>query len=410
MIIQPPMVRRAAPEPGAVWVGELDAPTYLTLPASEAVHLEGAKEYTSAKLLLREGRRTAGFLTTALVDGCLPADFRQQVAAAASGAPLTTPLDTAPTFTVAICTRERPEDLFEALQSVTALAYPNYEIIVVDNAPATSRTGDMLAKHYPQVKHVVEPRKGLSHARNTAVARASGQYIAFTDDDVVVDRWWLQALLAGFEQAPDIACVTGLVPSGELATKSQRYFDSRVTWSRNTAARVYRLGEQYADLPAFPFSVGAYGTGANFAVRRAHALNFDVALGAGRATGGGEDIDFFFRLLLRKQALAVTPDALVWHRHRSAEEALVAQAATYGTGLGAWLTKVALTPRAWALLMPRLISGLKLAGNLGGAAPARAEQAPLDPHLNAQVRATEKAAILRGPALYFKELLRGSAA
>lgn len=404
MIIQPAMEFRAHPEPEAVWVGELDISAYLNRDPGEGVELQGAQNYRTAKLLLRERGRVIRFLSVDLQDGRVPENFCDQVIENFCGAE-DEDLPIAQKFSVVICSRERPDDLFEALKSVLRIDYPNFEVLVIDNAPTTTRTEEMLAKYYPQVRHVVEPTPGISAARNTGIKHATGEYIAFTDDDVVVDRWWLQALLTAFQAADDIACVTGLVPSGELATKAQRYFDSRVTWSRNIESRIYRVSERYPDLPAFPFSVGAYGTGANFAIRRKNALLFDVHLGTGRKTGGGDDIDYFFRLLLKKSAIAVCPHAFVWHRHRASEDAVMKQALTYGSGLGAWLLKVALTPRAWPLLVPRLVAGARMVNRLGGNQAEGVEVAG-DPTMDSQIRAAEKRAILKGPALYMREVLR----
>lgn len=409
MNIHPAMIRRAQPEADAVWVGELDLARYSALPDGESLVLEEAEGYFKAKLLLRDGSKVLRFEAFSLENGSLPAGARALLLSGYETL-AEAELTEFPLFTVAISTRERPEDLCQALATIEKLDYPNFEVLVVDNAPETDATRKVLEERYPQVKYVLEPRKGISSARNTAILNATGQYIAFTDDDVAVDSQWLRALLRSFNQSPDISCVSGLVPSGELATKSQRYFDSRVTWSRNIEARTYRLSERYADLPAFPFSVGAYGTGANFAIRRDGAQLFDPALGTGRMTGGGEDIDYFFRLLLAGNALVVNPDAFVWHRHRANEEALMKQALTYGSGLGAWLTKVALTPRAWGLLPSRVAAGLYTARHLGGDPAAQGEVVALDPQLNEQIRAAEKRAIFKGPLLYLRERRRALSA
>ena len=170
--------------------------------------------------------------------------------------------------------------------------------------------------------------------------------MAFTDDDVIVDKYWLAELAAGFE-SEDVACVSGLVAAGELRTPAQRYFEGRVAWSKNLRPRRFSVLEPPVDLPMFPFSVGEFGTGANFAVRRTAALalgGFDTCFGVGTATGGGEDLDFFTRVLFAGQTLVMQPSAIIWHRHRVDVAELRAQARGYGMGLGAWLAKVALDP------------------------------------------------------------------
>ena len=203
---------------------------------------------------------------------------------------------------------------------------------------------------------VTEPRPGLSRARNTGLAVATGEFVAFTDDDVVVDRYWLAELAAGFSRAPGVDLVSGLVPSGELRTRVQGFFDDRVSWSKNLRGRLYSLTSPPPDLPMFPFSVGEYGTGANFAVRRSAATalgGFDTAFGVGTRTGGGEDLDMFTRVILDGRSLVMQPSALVWHRHRDDLAALRVQARGYGIGLGAWLTKILLDPSTARIALVR---------------------------------------------------------
>ena len=276
-----------------------------------------------------------------------------------------------PTVTVIVCTRDRADQLRSALTSVLELDYPAFDVVVVDNAGATDATRELIRTEFadPRVRAVSEPVPGLSRARNTGLLAATGEIVAYTDDDVIVDRHWLTGLVAGFARADDVSLVTGLVPSGELRTAVQRYFDDRVSWSGNIVARQFRLAEPPADLPAFPFSVGEFGTGANFALRRTVALEmggFDTAFGVGSRTGGGEDLDIFTRVLFRGDALVVEPSALVWHRHRSDLDALRAQAVGYGSGLGAWLTKVALTPAMMKVAVRRAPDAVRRLAAKGG--------------------------------------------
>ena len=70
-----------------------------------------------------------------------------------------------------------------------------------------------------------EPHPGISAARNRGIAVATGEIIAFTDDDVVVDRRWLRALGERFARQPDVSAVTGLVVPLELETAAQVLFE-----------------------------------------------------------------------------------------------------------------------------------------------------------------------------------------
>ncbi|MGN7189921.1 glycosyltransferase family 2 protein [Curtobacterium sp. MCBA15_004] len=354
---------------GAAWVGAVDRAEAL---AADAVALAGAAGFRRARLLVRDGLEVAGFVDVAVdADGDLdPAELGPALRAVRA-----TGLPAAPTGTpvgrvsVVIGTRDRPEDVRRCVRSVLASAYDDLEVLVVDNAPSSTATRDVVAAvGDPRVRYVLEARPGVSRARNAGLALATGEVVAFVDDDVVVDRDWASALAAAYARDADVVCVTGLVPSGELRTPTQRYFDERVTWARNTDRRVFRTASPPADLPLFPFSVGAFGTGANMSIRRDAGLalgGFDVALGPGTPTRAGEDPDLFTRVLFSGGALAVEPSAVVWHRHRSDREALRAQALGYGTGLGAWVAKLVLRPRTAVAVLRRAVGALRQLGALG---------------------------------------------
>ncbi|HEY1482576.1 MAG TPA: glycosyltransferase, partial [Candidatus Acidoferrum sp.] len=104
-------------------------------------------------------------------------------------------------LTVILCTYNRCRSLPAALQSVAAQQLPDaleWEILVVDNN-STDQTSDVVsefAQRNPpgRIRYLFEPRQGLSNARNAAIREARGEVIAFMDDDVTVDPYWLQTL------------------------------------------------------------------------------------------------------------------------------------------------------------------------------------------------------------------------
>lgn len=334
---------------GATWIGEVWTDTLDLDTAAPRYRLRDADGFGQARLLVRADAGPLGFVTLDVTDGTVDAD-RLRTAAAALPQPAPSPAlpSPAPAITVVICTRDRVSMLQAALDSVRAVDYPDVEIIVVDNAAATDATHRYVAAlGDPRVRVIDEPRPGLSRARNTGLLAAAGDVVAFTDDDVVVDRHWLTAVARGFTRGDNVSCVSGLVPAAELRTPAQAYFDARVGWSACLYARVFDWAAPPLDIPLFPFAVGHYGTGANLAVDRAAVVRvggFDEALGAGSPTGGGEDLDMFFRLLHAGGTLVYDPASIVWHRHRASSEGLAAQSRTYGIGLGAWIAKIALDP------------------------------------------------------------------
>lgn len=388
----------------ATWVGLLEA---AALPEDTVrVDLEAGHLFDRARVLVRDGGSVRGYVSLPIHDGTIEGDALRaaveklpRVAAASRPA--------ARMITVVICTRDRADLLRESLRAVEGIQYPAYEVVVVDNAPATTETRQLIAAEFPEFRYVREDAPGLSHARNAGLHAATASIVAFTDDDVIVDPQWLWAIAAGFARADDVGCVSGVVPSGELRNDVQAYFDARVSWSKLTTARTFRLTEPPADLPMFPFSVGEFGTGANFAIRRDDMLalgGFDTALGAGTMTKGGEDLDMFLRVLYNRQSIVVDPAAIVWHRHRDDLDALRAQAIGYGRGFGAWATAVAFDPRMLGAAVARSPRAMMRLLNKPMTTVDDSVHTPaaLSDHAKSVGR-LELRSILQGPSSYFAE-------
>ena len=352
----PAMKSAALPDwQGARWVGTLDLER---LGHHERIELQNCAGYGRARLLVREGAAVRGFIDVETPQGVLEREVLDEALAELPASVVKASPFPMPPITVIVCTRNRTSQLRGALEALRDLDYPDFDVLVVDNAPRTTETLDMVRRDFrdPRITLIQEPVPGLSQARNTGLRMARGGIVAFTDDDVVVDKAWLMEIAAGFAQTPDAACVTGLVPAGEVRSRVQEYFNERVSWSKVVVPAVYSLADPPADLPKFPFSPGAFGTGANFALDRdvANSLGgFDTALGAGTRTGGGEDIDMFTRVILAGYSLVVQPSAIAWHRHRDGLDDLRTQASSYGRGLGAWLTKILLNPRTAPIALRR---------------------------------------------------------
>ncbi|MEM9119169.1 MAG: glycosyltransferase [Cyanobacteria bacterium P01_F01_bin.56] len=245
-----------------------------------------------------------------------------------------------PLVTVAVCTRDRPEDMKLCLEAISQLDYPHLDVLVIDNAPTTEGTQILIEEQYPQVRYVREPRPGLDWARNRAILEAKGEIIAYTDDDVVVDAGWVRAIAQTFAANPEVMAVTGLVVPYELEAESQVLFEEyggfgrgfETQWYRYNAAEKYRAATLYG-------AAGKFGTGANMAYRRSlfdQIGGFDPAMDVGTVTNGGGDLEMFFRVMKEQHTLVYEPRALVRHRHRRDTQKLQSQIANNGIGLYAY--------------------------------------------------------------------------
>jgi cellulose synthase/poly-beta-1,6-N-acetylglucosamine synthase-like glycosyltransferase len=310
-----------------------------------------------------------------------------------------------PFVSVVINTRDRPDSALSTVRRLTSLCYQPYEVIVVDNAPSSNLTRDAIRQEFrddPRLRYVREPRQGSSFAKNRGVAESSGDIIAFTDDDVIVDRWWLEGIMRGFGQAEGVACVTGLIPTARLENIAQLYFDRRQAWGTAFERRIFDLTEHRDSSPLYPYSAGIFGAGANFAMAR-EALTelggFDQALGAGTRCGGGEDLDVFMRTILAGHRIVYEPSAIVAHVHRADLSDLSRQMRTYGSGCTAALTAVLLHNRRARVELPTKI----IAGAIRVAKVS--ERTKGDASLPSGLLAEERRGMLRGPWLYLRTKL-----
>lgn len=405
-VLKPAMKNPQLPQwPLAKWVGALDLPAEL----APSIELLDSGGYRKARLLVRHRLRPVTFVEVDVVDNFidgvhlseivsrLPAVHPSEVAALRA--------DDLPFITVVICTRDRTALLQEALASVLACDYPRFEVIVVDNASSDPSTLQYVAQlRDPRVRAVTEPMPGQGLARNAGVVAARGDVVAFTDDDVVVDPMWLRWLGDAVQRAPRVGCVTGLVAGGEFRTPEQCWFENHVNWSKNLARKEFEITRPPVGNKLFPFQVGLYGAGANFAMPRSVLMQlggFDEALGPGSPCCACDDNDMFLRLVAAGHVLVYEPAALVWHRHRADMAGLVTQAQGYGISLGAWLTKVACDPSLSPMAFRRLWSAIRHLHRL--TIPTRVD----DFDRPSNLRRIQIMSILRGPPAYAQSRRQG---
>ncbi len=412
----------------AVYSGQFEMTRELELPPLPAT--SSGRPYDKARLLVRMRSEPVGFvtidldtepLTRASVLRAIERELDTAVKAEAARQKLpgwqpledldsaTTPLagqtseqDQSVSVSVVVCTRNRAHILPGCLDSLKRLDHDKLEFVIVDNAPSDSSTHDLvesIAADDQRFHYVCEMLPGLAYARNRGLAHASGEIIAYTDDDVRVDPLWVKGLLRGFGRRADVACVTGMVASASLELPVEQYFDGRVGWSSSCEPGVYDTGHGPIGKALHPYAAGAFGTGANFAARSEllrQIGEFDETLGAGTSCQGGEDFDIFVRFILAGYALATEPAALVWHEHRSGEDDLHRQMYGYGKSLSAYLFKY-MSSRATAFdVLRRIPQGVRHLGVLGARSSRVGSQTGLDSGpVTAEIRG-----LLAGPFAY----------
>ncbi|PSB19611.1 hypothetical protein C7B76_07105 [filamentous cyanobacterium CCP2] len=250
-----------------------------------------------------------------------------------------------PSLTVAICTKDRPDNVDRCLKALLKLQQPRgdrppqFQILVVDNAPSNDRTQNLVAS-LSQVCYVQEPKPGLDFARNRAIQETKTELLAFLDDDVVVDRHWFDGLVEAWQENPDAAAFTGLVLPYELVTDAQILFERRGGFRRGFEK--IRYGKTLPGNPLYPCGAGIFGAGCNMAFRRdvlLHLGGFDEALDTGSPLPGGGDLDIFYRVIRAEYSLVYEPQYLVFHEHRREYDKLRRQYWSWGLGFMAFVVK-----------------------------------------------------------------------
>jgi GT2 family glycosyltransferase len=356
-------------------------------------------------VLLRRGRQPLGWTTVDVLEAGrldlapLAEDVPARVIAKPS-APRRLAGPASGRFTAVCTTCAAADDAVRCVRMLRERGGPDLEIIVVENRPQRSSVQAALCTAFPndpRLRYLEEARPGLSHARNAGLHAATGDYVAFIDDDVTVDENWLDSLQAAVANAPDAACITGPIFPSELETEAQVVLEHFATFSKGLDRRRYSLaGPDTA--PLFPYAAGHFGSGANMTFR-ADALRraggFDVKLGTGTRARGGEDLDICVRLIQAGEALVYEPGVIVWHRHPDGIKRVRAQAHAYGVGLGAMLAKHLLFgPSRFELLklMPHGARYLLSPGSRKNAAKRAGYPASLN--------LAERAGLLIGPLAY----------
>ena len=212
-----------------------------------------------------------------------------------------------------IATRNRPDLLDRCLGALDEQSVRPSAVIVVDNSAGDEAT--RVVARARNASYLVEPRRGVSYARNLGAREATSDVVAFVDDDAVPAGGWLASLLLEFRDAR-VAAVTGrireLAECGCVSDSRRVHASEPVVFGGPTRIAFDRTTVDWFERANF----GGIGQGANLAIRRsvfASWAGFDKRLGAGTAIGGAEEHHAFFCLIDRGHRVVYAPAATVYH-------------------------------------------------------------------------------------------------
>jgi GT2 family glycosyltransferase len=229
-----------------------------------------------------------------------------------------------PGVSVVIPTRNRPQDLLDAVESILAADEVPAEIVVADQS--TGARAQLPRAAGVDVVHLELDSVGVSRARNEAIAAASHDVLVFTDDDVLVERDWLTKLVEPLLGAPPRTATTGAVLAQE--SESGGHVPSL---THRTRPEVFS-GRPFAD-PLFSN---------NMALRRQafdDVGGFDERFGAGAEFSNAEDNDHGYRQHEAGYEIVFVPDAVLYHRGARRGRELARLDFSYGRGQGAFYAK-----------------------------------------------------------------------
>ena len=220
------------------------------------------------------------------------------------------PLKSAPRVSVVVATYNGSKTLRGCLHSLKKLNYPDYEVIVVDDGSVDSVPD--IAQSVEGIRYIRQDNMGLSVARNTGMNAATGEIVAYTDDDCRADEDWLY-YLAGDLAGSDFVAMGGhnFLPTDDGLTAAA------VMAAPGGPIHVMLTETEAEHIP-----------GCNMAFRKT-ALEeiggFDPIY-----TKAGDDVDVCWRLMNTGHRIGFNPAGFVWHYRRSTVKAYLKQQMGYG--------------------------------------------------------------------------------
>ena len=216
-----------------------------------------------------------------------------------------------PRISAIICTHNRDDYLGAAIDSLLVQDFPDYEVIVVDNASTDATRSVVEARlPHPRLQYVYEATLGLSVARNTGANAAQGSILAYLDDDAEASVGWLAALARIYDVDTKVAIAGGKVT---LIWPPGRTAPSWLSTNMSGSLGAYDLGDEII----FITQPGLTPRGLNYSIKADFLEKiggFDPNLGrVGKNLLSNEELYMTEKALGMGFKVAYLPDALVAH-------------------------------------------------------------------------------------------------
>ncbi len=214
-----------------------------------------------------------------------------------------------PSISVIVCSYNGERTIRQCLDGLLRLNYPKYDVIVVDDG-STDATAE-IARKYP-FRIIRTENQGLSTARNTGLQAATGEIVAYIDDDAYPDPDWLNYLAVTFRTTDHVG-----VGGPNIPPPGDGLIADCVAVAPGGPTRVLVSDREAEHIP-----------GCNMAFRKSCLESiggFDAKFRV-----AGDDVDVCWRLQERGWSLGFSPAAVVWHHRRNSVKSYWRQQKAYG--------------------------------------------------------------------------------
>ena len=201
-------------------------------------------------------------------------------------------------LSITICTYNRIEYLKKCLKSILDQTQGSeiIEINIIDNN-STDTTKDYvieLQKQFPEVNYFVEKRQGISFARNLSFEVCKGMFLAFVDDDAVINKNWLEALLNELKNQNENIIYGGpIYPNFESIPEDWIDKDYFIRKFKDTDGFLGTIKSKEG------FSGGNMCIAKNLFLK-SEKFNTEIGMTGGNL-GLGEEPDFFYKLIMKNK-------------------------------------------------------------------------------------------------------------
>ena len=218
-------------------------------------------------------------------------------------------------ISVILCTYNRDRYIYNVLQSIAEgdFAHSRYEIVLVNNNSTDNTEAECrrFAADHPDItfRYYVEPKQGLSHARNCGIRHAKGEVLVYVDDDALVNKEYLRTYDDFFRRNPEAVAAGGPILPQYDGCEEPQWMSH---YTRQLVTGKLYLGDSEREFPK-----GAFPGGGNAAYRKSVFDTvglFNPELGRkGNSLISAEEKDLFDKMTTNGMRFYYLPTAILYH-------------------------------------------------------------------------------------------------